>query len=232
VRGRGPILLLLSVLATGCCRAGGDAEVALQTVEELDVAALIEASDLDDEVLQRALTAHRCALQDGSLDADDASLLTVVDFSLPSTERRLWVLDLDAGEVRFHELVAHGKNTGANRAKDFSDEPGSLQSSLGVYRTARTYQGKHGHSLKLDGLEPGFNGNARDRAIVMHGASYVSEAFIAEHGRLGRSWGCPALDEAVAVEVIDAIAGGSLLVVDYPDEGWLAGSAFLHCDDD
>lgn len=225
-------LLGLALLAlTGCCRPGGEGAVRA-AVEAPDHAALADAAGLDPAVLQRALTARDCALRSGELDPGDADLITVIDYSLASTERRLWVLDLEAGEVRFHELVAHGKNTGQDRATAFSDTPQSLQSSLGVFRTGRTYQGKHGLTLYLDGLEPGFNGHARERAIVMHGASYVSEAFIAENGRLGRSWGCPALAEDVAPDVIDAIAGGTLLVQDYPDEAWLEDSALLHCGDE
>jgi len=224
----------LVVLAlAGCCRAGGEAPTDLEAeAAALDLSTLAETAGIDQEVLALALTARDCAREQGELKRSRADLLTVIDFSLASTERRLWVLDLDTEEVLFHELVAHGKNTGGNRAKEFSDEPGSLQSSLGVFRTARIYDGKHGTSLKLDGLEPGINGNARDRAIVMHGASYVSDAFIAANGRLGRSWGCPALSEEVAADVIEAIAGGTLLVTYYPDETWLAESTFLHCDDD
>ncbi len=182
---------------------------------------------MDAGVLDIALRARERALESGDLKERKASILTIIDYSLPSTTRRLWVLDLETGEVRFHELVAHGKNTGANRAKSFSNESGSLQSSLGVFRTDETYQGKHGYSLRLDGLEDGVNDRARDRAIVIHGAHYVSEAFASNHGRLGRSWGCPALDSEVSGAVIDAIEGGTLLVAYFPDEEWLATSRFV-----
>ena len=221
-----PIVSLCLMVATpGCC-----AERATAPPVEHDVATLAGDAGLDADVLALALKGRDCALEAGELSAEHASILTVIDYSLPSTSRRLWVIDLDAGELLFHELVAHGKNTGANRARDFSNKSGSLQSSLGVFRTARTYSGKHGYSLRLDGLEPGFNDNARDRSIVIHGASYVTDGFAAEHGRLGRSWGCPALDPEVSAQVIDAIEGGTLLMVYYPDDEWLEGSGFLTCD--
>ena len=154
-------------------------------------------------------------------------LLTVIDYSLPSTRRRFWVLDVGREKVLFHELVAHGKGSGDNYATRFSDEEGSLQSSLGLFEATTTYTGKHGYSLRLRGLEEGFNERALQRSIVIHGAWYVSEAFAARHGRLGRSWGCPALDSSVAREVIDTIKGGTLVFVYYPDEEWLSGSKFL-----
>ena len=154
------------------------------------------------------------------------SLLTVVDYSQPSTARRLWVVDVDRHEVLFHELVAHGKGSGENVATTFSDRGGSDTSSLGVFVTAETYDGRHGYSLKLDGLEPGFNDRARARDIVIHGADYVSDDFARQFGRLGRSWGCPALNPSVAKPVIDAIAGGSVVVVYANDADWLARSTF------
>ena len=213
-------------LVTACC--GGPVEAGAEaTPVSHDVAALAGEAGMDAGVLDIALRARERALESGDLKERKASILTIIDYSLPSTTRRLWVLDLVTGEVRFHELVAHGKNTGANRAKSFSNESGSLQSSLGVFRTDETYQGKHGYSLRLDGLEDGVNDRARDRAIVIHGAHYVSEAFASNHGRLGRSWGCPALDSEVSGAVIDAIEGGTLLVAYFPDEEWLATSRFV-----
>lgn len=159
----------------------------------------------------------------------DPGRVTVIDYSRPSSERRLWVIDLATDSVLYHDYVAHGRNTGDELAVSFSNQPGSHQSSLGVYRTGETYQGQHGLSLRLDGLEPGVNDRARERAIVVHGADYVSEPFIREHGRAGRSWGCPALPVESAREIIPAIAGGQLLVAWYPDAAWLRGSDWLGC---
>lgn len=222
------LVSLPALLIATCCCGGATAPVG--ALEDDRLSGLAAGSGIDEGVLQLALTVRDCAVAAGDVDAEKANTLTVIDYSLPSTKRRLWVLDLASGEVLFNELVAHGKNSGANRATSFSNESGSLQSSIGVFRTARTYEGKHGYSLRLKGLESGFNDHARKRAIVMHGASYVSEAFIAANGRLGRSWGCPALSEEVAAAVIDAIEGGTLLVGYYPDEDWLESSQYLHCE--
>jgi len=185
---------------------------------------------LDPGVLAAARTAAACAGADEGGSARGSSIVAVIDYSLPSTAERLWVLDLAAERVLFRERVAHGKGTGGDRAVDFSDVEGSKQSSIGLFRTAETYTGKHGYSLRLDGLEPGWNGNARERAIVIHGADYADEAFVRRHGRLGRSWGCPAVRPAVSTSLIDTIKEGALVFAWYPDEAWMAGSRFLHCD--
>jgi hypothetical protein len=190
-------------------------------------ASSIEADGLDPQVLRLALTAVECGIRSGDLDAPPT--LTIIDYSKPSTEPRLGVFDMATGGLLFHELVAHGRNTGENMAVHFSDELNSRQSSLGLFRTANTYVGSNGYSLRLDGLEPGFNGHARERAIVMHGASYVSEELAEANGRIGRSWGCPALRTAVARQVIDTIRGGGVIFAYYPDSDWLAESQFLHC---
>ena len=147
------------------------------------------------------------------MEYSNEDIVTIIDFSKPSTEKRLFVLDLITQEILFHTFVAHGKNTGVNMATKFSNNKGSNQSSLGLYRTGESYQGKHGYSLRLDGLEKGFNDNARIRAVVMHSASYVSKDFIERHGRLGRSWGCPAVPVEFSREIIDLIKGGSCLYI-------------------
>lgn len=156
-----------------------------------------------------------------------ARMLTIIDYSLPSTERRLWVLDLARGKVLFNELVAHGKHTGENIARVFSNEPGSNQSSLGAFLTGATYFGKHGLSLRLHGLEPGINDRAEERAIVMHAADYVSEDLIRSQGRIGRSQGCPAVRPAVARKLIDTIRGGTLVFAYYPDAAYERASGFV-----
>ncbi len=147
------------------------------------------------------------------------SLLTVIDFNLPSSEKRMYVLDMVKKKVLFVSYVSHGRNSGENYATSFSNRNGSHQSSLGFYRTAGTYQGGNGYSLLLDGLEEGINDQARPRAIVIHGADYCSEEVIRSSGRLGRSFGCPALPLELTKPIINTIKGGSLLFIyaDQPD---------------
>ena len=179
------------------------------------------------EVMDLAERAWRCGRASGEFDSP---MLTVIDFSLPSTERRLWVIDMMNRRVLEHELVAHGEGSGGNNAVAFSNRVGSNQSSLGLFRTEDTYQGGSGYSLRLTGLEPGVNDRAMERKIVVHGADYVDPAVIPELGRLGRSHGCPALPRAAARSVIDMIKGGSALFAYYPDQQWLQESYFLRCD--
>jgi hypothetical protein len=187
--------------------------------------ALIKAETIEPKVLRLALQATTCATQQGVVERPPT--LTVIDYSRPSTKPRLWVLDLATGDVLFEELVAHGQGSGGNLATKFSDEPDSHQSSLGLFLTEETYTGKHGYSLRLQGLEDGVNSRARERAIVVHAAEYVSAASVSTLGRLGRSWGCPALGRDIARRVIDTIKGGSLIFSYYPDQSWLSGSKFL-----
>jgi hypothetical protein len=179
------------------------------------------------DVLGLAMNAVTCGVASGDLTAPPT--LTLIDYSLPSTQPRLWVFDLRSGRVLFKELVAHGRNSGDNMATRFSDVMESRESSLGLFRTADSYVGHNGYSLRLDGLEPGFNSHARERAIVMHGAPYVDPAVAKTNGRLGRSWGCPALREAVARQVIDTVRDGGVIFSYYPDPAWLKASTFLNC---
>ena len=173
------------------------------------------APSLREEVLREALSAAACAARQG--EAERTDVLTIIDYSLPSTAQRLWVFDVEEGRLLWRELVAHGKNTGENWATTFSNRNGSKQSSLGLFRTGETYHGGNGYSLRLHGLEPGVNDLALKRLIVMHGADYVSEGFIRRVGRLGRSWGCPALPRAVARPVIDRIKNGSFVYAYFPE---------------
>lgn len=154
-------------------------------------------------------------------------IITVVDFRKPSSQKRLWIIDLTARKVLYHTLVAHGKNTGNLYAESFSNVPNSNTSSLGFYVTDKTYFGKHGLSLYLDGQEKGFNDKARDRAIVMHGADYVSRDFVKRHGRLGRSFGCPSVPMAIHQEVINTIKEKTCLFLFYPDKNYLTKSNVL-----
>jgi hypothetical protein len=167
------------------------------------------AQGLSPKVLSMALDAVACARARGISGRDD--LLTVIDYSLPSTQPRLWVLDLAKGEVLYHELVAHGQGTGENYATRFSNNMDSHQTSLGLFLTGGTYEGNNGYSLKLQGLDKGLNDRAEERHIVIHGAWYVSAEHARRQGRLGRSHGCPALSEASARPVIDTIKGGSFV---------------------
>jgi hypothetical protein len=180
---------------------------------------------IDPSVFNLALAAASCAVRSG--DIENLSTLTVIDYSKPSTEKRLWVFDMKARILRYEELVAHGAGSGGNMATSFSNEPETHQSSLGLFKTEDSYVGKNGYSLRLQGLDKGFNDRAYERAIVMHGAPYVSEDVARTQGRLGRSWGCPALRAGIAREVIDSVKGSGLIFAYYPDRRWLQSSEYL-----
>jgi hypothetical protein len=187
------------------------------------------APDLDPDVLDLALAAHAWALESGKVSSEvtpRANLLTVIDYSRPSTEPRLWVFDLERERLLFRELVAHGVGSGDNLATRFSNADGSRESSLGLFRTGDAYQGKNGYSLRLHGLEPGTNDQAFARTIVLHGAWYVSREHAERYGRLGRSWGCPAVPLAMAQPIIDALRGGSLPFVYSPEPEWVRAAAY------
>lgn len=186
---------------------------------------LKQAPGLQAHVLRLALSATDCAAERGLVKRRD--LLTVIDYSLPSTQPRLFTFDLETRKLVFRELVAHGKNSGGNRANFFSNSAGSLATSLGLFVTRDTYFGSNGYSLRLKGLEENVNDMALDRAIVMHGAPYVSRAAIKALGRLGRSWGCPAVRKEIAKKMIDTLRGGTPIFAYYPDERWLASSEFV-----
>jgi len=182
------------------------------SVNDFDATAI---GSIEMDVLEMALGAAGCAVRAG--DTTAPTTLTVIDYSKPSTEKRLWVFDLKSRELIYEELVAHGQGTGANMATQFSNEPDSHRTSLGLFRTDASYVGRNGYSLRLDGLDKGLNDRARDRAIVMHGAPYVSAAFVKSNGRLGRSHGCPAVSADVARRMIDRVKGGGLVFAYYPD---------------
>jgi len=161
------------------------------------------------------------------LNIQNNPLLTVIDFNLPSSKKRMYVLNLVKKEVLFVSYVSHGRNSGGNYATSFSNRNGSHQSSLGFYRTAGTYEGGNGYSLLLDGLEEGINDQARPRAIVIHGADYCSEEVIRSSRRLGRSFGCPALPRELAKPIINTIKGRSLLFIYANQSDYLAMSEVL-----
>jgi len=180
---------------------------------------------LESEVFDLALNAATCAVRSGKVS--NPKTLTVIDYSRPSNQVRLWVIDLTTRELLYEELVAHGQGTGGLTATMFSNEPDTHRTSLGLFKTDDTYVGRNGYSLRLDGLDKGINDNARERAIVMHGAPYVSDAFVRANGRLGRSWGCPAIRSDIAREMIDRVKGGGLVFAYHQDAGLTKKSKFL-----
>ncbi len=143
-------------------------------------------------------------------------ILTIIDFSLSSTKKRLWIIDLATNTVLLNSLVSHGMNSGGEFANSFSNSNSSNKSSLGFYSTGEVYKGKHGTSLKLDGLEKGFNNNARARAVVIHGANYANPSILKSQGFLGRSQGCPAVPEGLSLKVINLIKNKSCLFIYHP----------------
>lgn len=193
----------------------------------LDDALRAAAPKASKDAITMAVQTMQCAERHGMPAAER---LAVIDYSLPSSQPRLWVFDLQARTMIYRERVAHGRNSGEARAQRFSNAPGSFASSLGLFRTGETYLGRNGYSLRMDGLEPGINDNARERAIVIHGADYVSDAFVRSTGRIGRSYGCPAVRQGVAHALIDSLQGGQFVFSYYPDPQWLARSRLLHCE--
>jgi hypothetical protein len=176
-------------------------------------------------LLQTALAGYEILVDDKSISRPE--VITIIDFSLQSDRERLWVIDLSQGKVLFHCLVSHGRNSGELNAVNFSNTPGSYESSPGFYVTGETYIGKHGLSLTLDGLESGINDKARERAIVIHGAEYVSDDFIRNYGRLGRSLGCPAVPVELSGDIIKTIKGGSCLFIYAPQTSYMSNSRII-----
>ncbi len=239
----GNVLLLLLMGApvqAGSC-GGVDCEVAT----DLDAAITVSASQaktqpwdgltkvqpgdfsakgLRPEVLELALTGYATAYAKGQVKK---RILTVIDYSLPSKERRLWTIDLDTGKLLFHEHVSHGRGSGIFTVDTMSNTDSSHQSNIGLMTTADTYYGKHGRSLNMVGREKGFNDNALSRRIVIHAAKYVTPSYVRRMGRTGTSHGCPAVNPAIAQKLIDAVKGGSVVFGYFPDSGWLNNSGYL-----
>jgi hypothetical protein len=180
----------------------------------------------DFDVFQQAMTGYTQLRN--SKKVSEKEILTIIDFRRPSNEKRLWVIDLKQRKIVYHSLVAHGRNSGELFSEQFSNKNNSLQSSLGFYLTGSTYIGKHGVSLKLHGVEAGFNDQAENRHIVIHGADYVSEKYIKKVGRLGRSQGCPAVPMELHKELIQHIAGNTCLFIYYPDKDYLENTTFKY----
>jgi hypothetical protein len=218
--------LAFSVLVVLIClpAAASDEEVRVEPQAILE-----QTANLRPEVLELGLEAYEQAEERGCVHRP---VLTIIDYELPSYEKRLWAIDMESGRVLYQEWVAHGmgkpRGSGGDmeEALSFSNDKGTLKSCLGLFLTAKTYYGRHGYSLKLDGLEEGVNDNARERLIVLHSAHYVSEDR-ADDRLIGRSWGCPAVRPGIVKILIDAIKEGSVLWVYYPHEEWLEESEFL-----
>ena len=212
------------VLAMGAALVVSASAPALAAPSAEDLIKL--APEASAEAVRLALSAAECAVERGQ---PPATRLALIDYSRPSTEQRLWVFDLAQPRVLYREWVAHGRNSGDNLASRFSNDPQSHASSLGLFRTLGTYQGRNGYSLRLDGLEPGFNDHALERAIVMHGSAYVNPETAAALGRIGRSFGCPAVRRAVTKPLLDTLKNGQYVFSYYPDANWLASSPMLSC---
>lgn len=190
-----------------------------QHVEQVYQEAGLESKGLSFAVFQKAFVGF-INLKQQNLVSPSKAILTVIDFTKSSNHKRLWVIDLSARKLLYNTLVSHGKNTGNVKAEKFSNVPNSNMSSLGFYVTDKTYYGKHGLSLRLQGMDEGFNSNAMERAIVVHGADYATSDFIKQHGRLGRSLGCPALPTEISKEVIDVIKDETVLFLHHSDQAY------------
>ncbi len=182
-----------------------------------------KAPTLNQKVLKIALIAYQKAADRGAVKKP---VLTVIDYSMPSNKQRMWVFDLGKERLLYNTYVAHGKNSGMDVPHHFSNKLSSKETSLGTYVTRDTYIGSKGYSLNLQGLERGFNDNAYDRRVVVHGAWYVEPDFIKKSGRAGRSWGCPSIAQTLAKPVINTIKGGSVIFAYYPDSYYLSHSGY------
>lgn len=180
----------------------------------------------NDNLLEMAVNGYHKLVNNKQIE--QGKTLTIVDFSLPSSEKRMWIIDVDSGIILHNSVVSHGRNSGNLMAEKFSNIDSSYMSSLGFYVTGETYFGKHGYSLRLDGVEKGFNDKARDRAIVIHGAEYANENFITTTGRLGRSLGCPALPVDTSKDIIDLIKDKSCLFIFGKDDDYISKSKLIN----
>lgn len=185
----------------------------------------LEQLGLSRQAYDYAVKGFNYLLASGKLNNDH--ILSIADFSKASAKKRLYIIDLVEGKVLFNTYVSHGRNSGREMAKEFSNEPESFKSSLGFYVTGGTYNGKHGFSMRLLGEEKGINDNANSRAIVMHSAAYVSESAIRAQGFIGRSLGCPALPVELYKPIIEKIKNGSCLFIYSPDTRYAANSSIL-----
>lgn len=182
-----------------------------------------KAPTLNKKVLKIALNAYQKASNNGNVKKP---ILTIIDYSLPSSKQRMWVFDIKKERLLFNTHVAHGKNSGMTVPNHFSNKSSSKETSLGTYVTRDTYFGSKGYSLNLVGLEKGINDNAYDRRVVLHGAWYVEPSFIKKSGRAGRSWGCPSVAKSMAKPIINTLKNGSVIFAYYPDKNYLSHSKY------
>lgn len=208
----------LIALAGLCCHMTSSATQAFNIKTSVQHLAG-KAPALDKHVLKLALFAYQTASEKGAVKKP---LLTVIDYSLPSSRQRMWIFDVRKEKLLYNTYVAHGQNSGMTTPNHFSNRASSKETSLGTFVTKDTYMGSKGLSLNLKGLEKGFNDNAYNRRVVIHGAWYVEPDFIKKAGRAGRSWGCPSIAQTMAKPVINTIKGGSVVFAYYPDRNYLS----------
>ena len=222
------------LLLTSASVPGSKAHAEIQPTDEVSSLSLnpiaayanlhLKELGLNEQAFHLALKGWSKLKARGQLNSD---IISICDFTQSSNQKRLYIIDLATGTLLFNTLVAHGKNTGDEFARYFSNAPSSLKTSLGFYITKEAYEGSHGLGLRLMGIEQGFNDHAEDRAIVMHGASYVCNEFIDQYGRLGKSWGCPAVPQELHEQIINTIKDGTCLFIYYPDKAYLAASRLI-----
>jgi hypothetical protein len=213
------LLLLIFITGTGKISTNADKDI-LQKYN------LLGDQKPSWEAYSQAYRGYEEIQDDYSLN-ESKPYLTIIDFTLPSYKKRLWLIDLTSNKVLYNTYVAHGKNTGDVMAEKFSNIPQSYQSSLGFYLTGDTYYGKNGYSLYLEGLEEGINDKAHERAIVMHGAWYANESMIRKFGRLGRSYGCPSVPEKLHKELINSISHNTVLFIYHSSKDYRTASRFF-----
>ena len=221
------ITLSISALADGSHSGPGEEKKVENYISTLYNQVDFGKHPLSYEVFEKAYRGYINLRTAGKLNSDKG-VISVCDFSLPSAMKRLWIINLVTHKVLFNTYVAHGQGSGNDGALSFSNQESTHKSSLGFYVTGETYQGEHGTSLRLNGLDQGFNDAAFDRGIVVHGADYVCENFINRQDRLGRSWGCPAVPSNLSLPIINAIKDGTCLFIYYPEYKYLKTSYWLN----
>lgn len=216
-------MILLSLLGGSINSTASHVNSPVNTIQGHLTRLIHNAPQINKNVLKMALTAYQKVSMKGAIKKP---VLTVIDYSLPSSKQRMWIFDLRRDKLLFNTFVAHGKNSGLVIPNHFSNQSSSKETSLGTYLTQDTYMGANGYSLNLRGLEKGFNDNAFNRRVVIHGAAYVEPDFIKRVGRAGRSWGCPSIAKTLAKPLINVIKGGSVVFAYYPDRNYLSHSGY------